>query len=342
MEPLPGFHLPALSAAPRPNRAERRARAPRHRKPTPTPQPWIFDLPTPDAPLPYQPTAPTLGRTRYPLRDRDPFGEWINPHQCPEILAALERLPPDYTASVAYIRGQRPRDAGPALQFWAAPVARAHFLNALLLRAHRTAVQVHEDLDVTPEKSYAYLPRWGVEFRPRRRDVLLEDAAGDRYPATVETWHAATGTAQLRVNGYNLTVTARHVGHQRDQLSADPETGTGADDSLQSVYRTADTVAAHPDRLLSLTVMERLTGLSTHGLRQLFQPALRATRGELLVPLHDFEAVVPRARWRMTLADAQRRANPCACAFWDLHAGRCGLDQPTPNQPRDCEDWSAL
>lgn len=271
----------------------------------------------------------------YPVRSKDPFGEWVNPHDTPNILAEIEILPNDFHASAAFIRALRPRESGPALQFWMAPIARAHFLNAMLLRGERTIVEVNQVLDLSDEKAYAYLPRWRIEFRKRRRDVRLQDGAGLTYTATVERWNFNTGKVQVVVEGYTTIFEAYHIGYLRDPVLSEPDTVRTVALKASALYRTAQIVeleGTEPAGVLAL-----LGGLTRAGVTQLVPPVLRAAGGEHLIRLADFEAVVPRHRWYMTLEQARQRSNLCRCIFWDLHRGKCGLGNALPHSGV-CED----
>jgi hypothetical protein len=275
----------------------------------------------------------------YRLQSKDPFGEWVNPHDTPEILAEIESLPNDFDASAAFIRALRPRESGPALQFWITPIARAHFLNAMLLRGERTIVEVNQALDLSDEKGYAYLPRWNVEFRKRRRDVRLQDGAGLTYAATVECWDFETATAQVVVEGYSNLFEAHHMGHLRDVVLSDPTTERAVPVKVSSLYRTAQIVeleGVEPAGVLAL-----LGGLTKAGVVNLVPPVLRAIGGQHLIRLSDFADVVPPQRWRMTLEQARQRSNFCRCMFWDLHRGRCGLGNSRPDSST-CEDHEVL
>ena len=263
----------------------------------------------------------------FPLSSKDPFGEFQNPHECPAVLHELQQLPNDYSLSAAYIRANRPRSAGPALQFWLSPLSRAHFLNALLLRGTRSLVQAQRDLDVGAEKLYDYLPRWGIDFAMLRRDVQLEDASGQTYAAEVEGRDEATRTATVRVKSPARRVTATFVGYASGYDERDRP-------ARVCVYRTRERVEVC---LLPYPVLARLAGVSETGVRQLVKPT--AGSGNVpLVELADFEAAVPRARWAVPLADALNATNRCGCVFWDHQRLACGLGQALPAAGAACED----
>lgn len=308
------FILPQLagyagrSYVPRVRRARSSRPAPRRLVRTKASALPLFDLPTPARPA---------GRAPFPLDLKDTFGEFVNAHewgtrgQLHDLVWQLERLPHDYTGSVAYIRAYRPRESGPALQFWLAPLARAHLLNALLCRGDRTLAQVQSDLDVQIDKIYTYLPRWGVQYRMARREATLIDGAGDTYPARVDTWERDTGHAVLRLDGYIHRVRARY-------------------DKRAGVYRVADVLGFTPERLIPLDVAASLANWSPAGLRRILPAELRSNAAVQLVSLDRFRALCPERFWVRTVAEALRAANPCACLFWEHHAGRCGLRNPHP------------
>jgi hypothetical protein len=278
------------------------------------------------------PRAPTFSIS---LKNR--WGEWANAYAHLPLLYAIERLPNDYDASVAFIRSQRPREAGPALQFWGSPFARAHFLNGLLLRRDRTLTQVQLDMDVTGEKIYAYLPRWGVEFYLSRRDIRLQDADGQMYDGVIEERNYDTGVATVLLGGYSLRVQARFssVTRSMELLEDAAEDGPQECQKVTMLYRTSERVA--PD-LLPYRVLSLLSGYTDRGVRLLFPDSVRARGGNRLVSLTEFMTVVPPAHWQMSLEDAKARSSTCRCVFWDLHQGACGIGNPTPAQTPACED----
>lgn len=291
-------------------------RAPRRARPTPAPAaPPAADL---RLALSFGPAAPPRPE-RIPLERKDPFGELVNAHKAEELRAVvreLELLPDDYDASCAFVRVHRPRESGPALHFWHAPVARAHVLNAVLNRDDRTLVRVQEDLDIGADKLYNYLPNWGVVFRQRARNVDLIDGTGRPRPARVLAFDRASGTAELKPDGTSLTVTARY-------------------DRQLGAYRTRELL----DReLVPYGVLALMAGVTERTLRAFVPVAERRPRGNL-VDLAAFEAACPPETWRMTLAEARASLNACRCALWDDTTGGCGLGHARW-LARACEDHS--
>lgn len=286
----------------------------------------LFD--THPAPAPHR--APE--RAPYPLDTKDAFGEFVNPHewgtrgQVHELVWQLERLPNTYESSVAYIRAYRPRESGPALQFWLAPLSRAHLLNALLCRESRTLAQVQSDLDVQIDKIYTYLPRWEVQYRMARREATLIDGAGDSYPAHVETWERHTGHAVLRLDGYMHRVRARY-------------------DKRAGLYRVPETLGLTPEHLIPLDVAASLANWTPAGLRRILAPDLRSNAAVQLVSIDRFRTLCPDRHWVRTLPEALAAHNPCRCLFFDAHAGTCGLKNAVPDAGTAawaCTDYEAL
>lgn len=101
------------------------------------------------------------------LAQLDPWGEWRNPHEHPDVVAFLLRERPSYAESVGYIRAARPReDPHEAARWWASPEARGHFINALLRRGG-TMGAVEREMDLAKWKLHHYLERFGLRFWPR-------------------------------------------------------------------------------------------------------------------------------------------------------------------------------
>jgi hypothetical protein len=330
---LPGFEWAYTARPPRRRPASKQASTlPRL---TPLPQTDIFAL-SPSL-FPLRRPRPAARIPVFGLAEKDRWGEWVNAHDEPSLLLAVERLPNDYDASVAFIRSQRPREAGPALQFWGSPFARAHFMNGLLLRRDRTLTQVQRDMDVTGEKIYAYLPRWGVEFHLSRRDIRLQDADGQVYEGVIEERNYDTGVATVLLGGYSLRVPARFIGVTRSrELIEDTEEGETQElEKVTMLYSTSERVA--PD-LLPYRVLSLLSGYTDRGVRLLFPESVRARGGNRLVSLTEFMSVVPPAHWQMSLDDAKARSSTCRCVFWDLHQGACGIGNLPPLPGETCED----
>jgi len=111
----------------------------------------------------------------------DPWGEWRNPQEHPEVLEVLVGLDAPYEASVGYIRALRPReDPHEATRWWASPEARAHLLNAILRRGGRPLVAVERELDLPRWKLHYYLDQFGFRLRMRpRRGVHVILPAGE-------------------------------------------------------------------------------------------------------------------------------------------------------------------
>lgn len=113
----------------------------------------------------------------------DPWGEWRNPHEHPEVLEALTAGDWAYEQSVGYIRALRPReDPHEATRWWASPETRAHLLNAILRRGSRPLVWVEKELDLPRWKLHYYLDQFGLKLRLRPRrvaHVILPDGDTD-------------------------------------------------------------------------------------------------------------------------------------------------------------------
>lgn len=260
------------------------------------------------------------------LAQRDPYFEWRNPHDHRDVERELAALPPDYQESAGWIRANRPRGSlslhGEALRFWLAPLSRAHALNALLTRGNRTLVQVQSDVVVPRDKLHQYLTRWGVDFRIRRRRVVVQDTTGHRAAGIVAAWHPPTATAEIRLREYDTIITGRY-------------------DRISDVYRCTEPIP-HPSNgaLLAAPAAARLIGITEARLKQLVPAAHRSRAGVHLYALTQLEAFTPRSSWRCTPAQARYDANPCAgCIFHDDHLGACGLGNTRPPDPRTCPDY---
>jgi hypothetical protein len=304
-------------------------------------QPALFDLPTSRAPrtrqtLPPQskpsryglsnpslfasaPRAPAPRRAAlpppYPIAQKDTFSEWVDAHtwEHHEVLHELERLPNDYFASCGYIRSQRPRTSGPALQFWTAPISRAHALNALMNRGGRSIVQLHKDCDLPEHKIYDYTSHWKMAFnRPDANCIaLLVDSAGNRHNVRIQELHREDGTATVRIQGYQLTVRA-------------------AFDTRQRIYRVSQVLDLDATVYITYAVAGKLANLTPGTLRHILQPDLMTERGTGLLRLSTFERVQPRHLWYTTLEKAMELTNPCRCIFFDHHDRKCGLNVRRP------------
>lgn len=144
---------------------------------------------------------------RLTLADIDQYGEWLNPRQHPDIVSILtsgEGIG-GYDMSLSVLRGARPSaNAYDAHLWWADPRNRAHLINALVRRGHRSIVEFEREADIRPSKTYSYLKSFRVRFRARpRRHVTAMDVNGDLHEATVlrvDPDHPATAT--LRLWGY--------------------------------------------------------------------------------------------------------------------------------------------
>lgn len=102
------------------------------------------------------------------MRELDPWGEWRNPHEHPEVAAFLLRERPSYAVSVGFIRAGRPReDPHEAARWWASPEARAHLVNALIQRGRATMGAVERDLGLARWKLHHYLEAFNIRFWPR-------------------------------------------------------------------------------------------------------------------------------------------------------------------------------
>ncbi len=146
------------------------------------------------------------------LTELDPFGEWSNPQQFPEIMRELRVLQLErvsFSDSVGYVRSLRPvppvfvegddliawkkacdkipRDAQ---LFWETPISKAHLLNALFRRGSRTVTEVEIDQNngmcIPSGKIYAYLHNAGIEFQARPRvGVMVRSFDGELFRAKV-------------------------------------------------------------------------------------------------------------------------------------------------------------
>lgn len=141
---------------------------------------------------------------RVTLSSIDQYGEWLNPTQHPDIVNALttDGGLGGYDMSISVLRGARPSsDAYTAHLWWADPHNRAHLINALVQRGHRSIVEFEREADIRPSKTYSYLKSFRIRFRARpRRHVTAMDLHGDLHEAsvvTVDPHHAATATLKL-------------------------------------------------------------------------------------------------------------------------------------------------
>jgi len=257
------------------------------------------------APKPKPRTVP------YPLEGRDAHGEWLNAEHpsVAHLRRALEELPPNYDASVGYLRA-RPRQSSPAQQFWDADVSRAHLLNAVLGRGERSVVQVHRDCDLIDDKIYTYLPRWGCHFNKVNRMVMMRDSLGAVHNMHMVEAHA-DGTATLRLEGYTLTVRARFVRHTAS-------------------YHLDGPLHVDHATLISDKVAGLLANLTPATLCRVLPPDTHSDTGKPLYTLARLETVLPRQLWRMTLEAALKEENSCQCIFFDHHQGGCGLGNRLP------------
>lgn len=280
------------------------------RKSTPRPSrygesnPQIFHLPCelPNV-APLRPLEPLM-----PLTQKDPFGEWFNAeHQeQAQVLAALLALPNDYDVSAAYIRAARPRLPHEGLKFWNSPLPRAHAMNCLLNRGERAISQVHRDLCLKHDRLYEYMNHWGMRWSRLERRTLLCDGAGVQHAAVILQTERDTASAQLRLEGYTLTVQGRF-------------------DPRERLFRCRE--ALRLDELVPLPVAAEVAGLTPALAGQVFRQ-VHTTHRRALVRPDDIRRAVPESYWRTSIADALKQANPCRCAFFDHLTGKCGLDLP--------------
>lgn len=146
------------------------------------------------------------------LTELDPFGEWQNPQEFPEIMRELRVLQLEgvsFSDSVGYVRSLRPVppvfvegadrvvwkkacDAIPreAQLFWESPLSKAHLLNALFRRGSRTVTETEIDpnngMCIPSGKIYAYLKNKGIDFQARPRvGVNVRAVDGDVYRARI-------------------------------------------------------------------------------------------------------------------------------------------------------------
>ncbi len=257
-------------------------------------------------------------KLRYLLEEKDPFGEWCNAYEQTDAVrsmrVALETLPHDYEASASYIRAYRPRRANDALKFWNSPLARAHALNAVLLRGDRPMSLVHKDLDLKHDKLYTQFPSWGVDFkRPTKRSTLciLQDAAGERHDARVVSMCRDTATAQLRLEGLSLQIEGRY-------------------DPRGRIFRTSAVLQLSASDLIPATVAASVLGLTEAGVLSVLPVLCTNDRRAPLVEARHLARVVPEELHRMTVPEALAAANPCRCAFFDVQQGGCGFGYAVP------------
>lgn len=285
--------------------------------------PGLYDLPAPTV-APHR--AP---RVLYALEDKDPFGEWVNAFEQTDAVrslrVALETLPHDYDASAVYIRAYRPHRPADALKFWNSPLARAHALNAVLLRGERPMSLVHTELALKHDKLYTQFPNWGVEFvRPHKRSssAVLQDASGARYDARVVSMDRDLGSALLRLAGLSLTLEGRY-------------------DPRGRVFRTSALLALGELDLLPVPVVAAVLGLTESTVLSVLPVACTNERRAPLIEASDLHRAVPEALWRLSIKEAVAAANPCRCVFYDLHAAACGLAHTLPESGTAafaCED----
>jgi hypothetical protein len=110
------------------------------------------------------------------LERLDPWGEWRNPHDHPEVAAYLVEHQPDYAQSVGFIRAMRPReDPHEAALWWASPEAKAHFVNAILQRGNRPLMAVEREMGLAKWKLHHYLDHFNfvIWMRPRRGTHII-------------------------------------------------------------------------------------------------------------------------------------------------------------------------
>ncbi|MCD0168024.1 hypothetical protein [Deinococcus sp. 23YEL01] len=307
-----------------PRRAARTNTRDRHAERYGPTNPSIFHIILRDdlAPAPIKRDLPL-----HTLDQKDAFGEWRNAHDATlaPVLHTLLRLPNDYTHSVAHIRGNRPEQANEALKWWRQPTNRAHLINALLRREHRSVAQLHRDMRLkltSSSRLHEYLHRWGVQWERPDRAVDLVDGSGTTYPARVITPHHTTGTAEVRLDAYHLTINARF-------------------DTRTRVYRTPDVLAVAT--LVPLHVAAAVLGLTTTTARTVLPITTHSAPARVpLIHPDVLTRTMPAEHWRTDLADALRDANPCRCAFWDHHARTCGIEHThLPERgtaPYTCED----
>lgn len=142
---------------------------------------------------------------RVDLHDIDQYGEWLNPEQHPDIVAILTAGLGTYDTSLSVLRGARPSaNAYEAHLWWANPENRAHLLNALVQRGHRSIVEFEREADIRPSKTYSYLKSFNIRFRARpRRHVTAMDLNGDLHEASVIRVNPERGgEATLKLWGY--------------------------------------------------------------------------------------------------------------------------------------------
>lgn len=259
-----------------------------------------------------------LALQRFELSVKDPFGEWRNYWQHGETVRMLEGLDHDYFSSVGWVRANRPEGSGDALRFWNAGTARAHLLNAIFLRDRRTLAQVQADVKIPRDKLYQYFTRWDVDFVPRRRRVMVQDADGTLVPGDVTRFFTTLGRAHIRVEGYTQIVEGRY-------------------DRISHLYRTHDVLPIGDALLLPLFAAAHLLNLRPATLRKVAPARHRSNAGVALFDLGTLARVVSPERWGMSPEEALKEVNPCRCVFFDQHLGACGLGNPLiPG----CEDWS--
>lgn len=269
-------------------------------------------------------------KLRYLLETKDPFGEWANAyHDADEVRnlrVALETLPHDYDASASFIRAHRPRRTNEALKFWNAPIARAHALNAVLMRADRPMSQVHTDLALKHDKLYSQFQNWGVEFaRQNKRSsaAILQDAGGTRHDVRVVSMCRDTATAMLRLEGLSLTLEGRY-------------------DARGRVYRTSAILNVSPEALIPASVAAAVLGLSESAALTMLPVYCQTERRGPLVESKHLARVMPADLHRMTLSEALSEANPCKCVFYNVQQSACGLAFAVPprgSSAYSCEDY---
>lgn len=266
--------------------------------------------------LPRPTPRPAPRPVPYPLEEKDTLREWVNAY-APEHLAvrtALQELPNDYYASCGYLRAHRPREAGPALTFWSAPLSKAHAINALLCREERTIIQVHTDCDLGRDKLYDYASNWGVVFSRIEGDATctVQDAAGLTQGGRIITINRQTRKGTAKLDGYDLTVPVRY----------DPRSRLCFTSTLPT-----------PETLLTYPVAALVLGLLPDTLRRVLPPSTYTADGVPLVWRQALHCLLPPERWYMPVTAAldEIRGACRSCAFWDSHApGGCGVGQRDP------------
>lgn len=244
------------------------------------------------------------------------YYEWLNRHEQPELLRAVERAAEDMSPAeaAAFIRAHRPRgeeESWQAALFW--EEHRPLLLLALLGRSG-PVVQVERELGLGAGMLYHFLKDWGVVFMVLPARATLEGPSGRFYEGVVE-WDGSTYRARVR----GQVVPARWVG--RFRLLDEP-------DLLPARYALEAARLAYPWRAWTRTPL---------------MLELRLLARELGLPARD-EAVSERVL-RHVFGDhavelALARLNPCGCALYDPLEG-CLLERGREAEG-PCEDRIAL